>query len=241
MYTPSTMGAVPRTHTTTSSPRALGRLAGILYLVIAVAAIFAQMVVPTRLDAALSAQPPSLAAAESLVRLALGSEFVVLLSEVALSVILYVLFRPAGQTPALLAAAFRLIMTAIHAANLGLYGAALLLLRGDLAAALEPQQVPALVRLLLAAHHFGFEVGIVFFVPHLLVLGYLVLRSGYVPRVLGVLLLVAAGCYLVDTTALLLLHAYDATPAVLALPIVVAEIAFPIWLVAKGVRAERAG
>jgi len=147
---------------------------------------------------------------------------------------------PVSAVLALVAAAFRLTMTAIHGANLINQFLALLVLPGVGGPAnVAAGQRDALVQLFLDAHSAGFTVGIVFLIPHVFVLGYLIIVSRYVPRPLGVLFLLAGCGYLVDSAARLFIPAYNATPAVLALLIAVAEVAFPLWLLAKGVDVER--
>jgi hypothetical protein len=51
--------------------------------------------------------------------------------------------------------------------------------------------------------------------------------------------LLAGCCYLIDSPSLLLVPGYDATPALFALLIAVAEIAFPLWLLIKGVNGAQ--
>jgi hypothetical protein len=228
-----------RTTMTGTSPNVLARIAGVLYLIITVAAVFAHFYVPGQLivagDAAATAA--NIAASESLFRFgAIGSELIILLSEVLLSIVLYLLFRPVSKTLSLLAAVSRLIMTTIHGLNLLNYYFVLQLLNGaDVPAAFGPQQVSALVTLFLDAHSIGFTIGIAFLVPHVLILGYLIIKSGYFPKVLGFLFIAAGIGYLLDTIGLLLIPSYTTTPALIQMVIAVAEIAFPIWLLVKGV------
>jgi hypothetical protein len=225
------------------SPSAYARIAGVLYLIIAVAAIFAHFVIPDQFivpgDAA--ATTTNIAANESLFLIgAVGGELIVLLSEIVLSVVLYVLLKPVNKTLALVAAVSRLAMTTIHGLNLLNYYFVLQLLNGaDVTTAFGAEQVHALVALFLEAHSIGFTIGIAFLVPHVLVLGYLIVQSGYFPRVLGFLFIAAGIGYLVDTTGLLLISGYTTTPDLIALVIGVAEIAFPIWLLVKGVNMDR--
>ncbi len=221
------------------SPNAYARIAGVLYLIITVAAIFAHFVIPEQFivpgDAAATAA--NITSAESLFRIGLiGSELVVLLSEVVLSVVLYFLFKPVNQTLSLLAAVSRLAMTVIHGLNLLNYTFVLQLLTGgEYLAVFSPEQVNALVMLFLDAHSVGFTIGIAFLVPHVLILGYLIYKSGYFPKVLGILFIAAGVGYLFDTIGLLLVPAYTTTPGLIAMVIAIAEIAFPIWLLVKGV------
>ena len=109
------------------------RVAGVLYLVIAIAAAVAHFYVPSQLivsgDATATAN--NIRSSEPLFRIGgVGSELVVLLSEVVLSVLLYVLLKPVSKTLSLIAAVSRLAMTTIHGINLLNYFFVLLLLSG---------------------------------------------------------------------------------------------------------------
>jgi hypothetical protein len=225
-----------------TSPLTIARIAGILYLVITIAAIVAHFYVPSTLivpdDAAATAS--NITASETLFRFGgIGAEFVVLLSEIVLTILLYVLLKPVSRTLSLVAAVPRLIMTAIHGINLLNYFFVLLLLTdSSYTAAFDADQQQALVSLFLDAHHYGFAIGIAFLILHVFVLGYLIYKSGYIPRVLGVLFLLAGLGYLIDSVGILLLTHYE-TPGIVALLIATAEIAFPLWLLVKGVDTER--
>lgn len=226
-----------------ASPQRYARIAAVLYLLITVAAIVAHFYVPSTLivpgDATATAN--NIMASEQLFRFgAVGSELVVLLSEIVLSVILYVLLRPVSKTLSLVAAVSRLAMTTIHGINLLNYFFVLQLLSGaDYLAVFGSEQLHALVLLFLDAHSYGFTIGIAFLVLHVFVLAYLIYKSGYFPKILGILFVIAGLGYLIDSFALLLSSGYETTPVFIAIPIAVAEIAFPLWLLIKGVNVER--
>ncbi|NJN54689.1 MAG: DUF4386 domain-containing protein [Anaerolineae bacterium] len=179
---------------------------------------------------------------ESLFRIGtIGMELIILLSEIVLTVVLYILFKPVNKTLSLLAAVSRIAMTIIHGLNLLNYYFVLQLLKGgDYLAVFGREQVNALATLFLDAHSIGFTIGIVFLVPHVLILGYLIYQSGYFPKVLGILFVAAGVGYLIDTIGLLLVPSYTTTPALIAMVIAVAEISFPIWLLVKGVNSDPA-
>lgn len=82
--------------------------------------------------------------------------------------------------------------------------------------------------LFLDAKSYGFSLGIVFLVLHAPILGYLIFKSGYFPKVLGVLFMVAGVGYLIDSFAHVLMANYVKGAVYVALPIAVAEIAFPL-------------
>ncbi len=225
------------------SPSAHARFAGVLYLIIAVAAIFAHMVIPDQFIVAgdPAAMAANIAANESMFRLGtVGNELIILLSEIVLSIVLYVLLKPVNKTLSLIAAVSRLAMTTIHGLNLlNYYFVFQLLNGGSITTAFGPDQVNALVTLFLDAHSIGFAIGIAFLVPHVLILGYLIVKSGYFPKVLGFLFIAAGFGYLFDVAGLLLVSSYTTTPGLIATVIAVAEIAFPIWLLVKGVNLEQ--
>lgn len=224
------------------SPFAYARLAGVLYVIITITAIFAHMVVPDQLivPGNAAATSENILASESMFRFgAIGSELIILLSEIILSVVLYVLLKPVNKTLSQIAAVSRLAMTTIHGLNLLNYYFVLQLLKGgDFMSVFAPDQVHALVKLFLDAHSIGFTIGIAFLVPHVLILGYLIYKSDYFPKVLGLLFMAAGLGYLFDATGLLLVSGYTTTPGLVATVIAVAEIAFPLWLLVKGVDLE---
>ncbi len=219
------------------------RFAGLLYLVITVAAIVAHIVVPSQIivpgDAAATAS--NIQQSETLFRFTLvGGEIIILLSEVILSVVLFVLLKPVNKTLSILAMVSRLVMTTIHGVNLINYYFALLLLGGvNILTAFSPEQIQSLVLLFLDAHSIGFTIGIVFLTIHVFALGYLIYKSGYFPKILGILFIAAGFGYLFDSLSLLLSTTYQTTPAPVAIVISVSEIAFPLWLLIKGVNWEQ--
>ena len=220
----------------------IARIAGSLYIVIAVAAVFAHFIVP---DALVVVGAPAttrvqIAAGAGMFRGGIAAEMFLLMLEVILSVLLYRLLAPVNRTLALLAMVSRLIMAAVHGANLINHLAVLVLSGGTVVdVALPAAQMDGLVALFLKAHSLGFTIGIAFLTIHVFAMGVLIYRSGYFPRILGVLFLLAGVGYLLDSAALLLLPSYTTTPVYLAVPITVAEIAFPLWLLIRGLNRSR--
>jgi hypothetical protein len=218
------------------------RIAGGLYLLITVLSIPVHFVIPSQLivagDAAATAN--HIIASIGLFRMGIGTELILLLSEVVLSVLLYVLLKPVSRTLSLVAAASRLTMTIIHGVNLLMHFIDLLLLSGaGYLAVFQPSQLHALAMVFLNAYDYGFTIGIVFLFLHALILGYLIFRSGYFPRILGVLFVVASLGYLIDSFSNVLIANYKTGPIYIALPIIVGEIAFPLWLLIKGVNVAK--
>jgi hypothetical protein len=218
------------------------RLAGALYLLIAVLSGFVHFYVPGKLivsgDATTTAT--NIMASQGLFRLNIATELIILMIEIVLSVLIFVLLKPVSKTLSLVAVVSRLAMTTIHGINVLNNVIVLLLLSGaGYVTVFAPDQVHALVMLFLDAYRYGFQIGILFFALHTAVLGSLIFTSRYFPKVLGVLFMIASLGYLIDSFALVLLANHKMGAVYFALPITIAEIAFPLWLLFKGVNVEQ--
>jgi len=165
---------------------------------------------------------------------------VMVLSDVAVAVLLYVLLRPVSRTLSTLAAAFRLTQAAVLGSVLVAQFAALIVLDPDgPGGGLSTDNRSALVGLTMEAHSYGYLIGLVFFAAHLLVLAYLLIRSSWFPSGLGVILGIAGVGYAADSFGFFLVPGYDGTlsPVLLA-PAVIAEFSMIAWLLIKGVRVD---
>ncbi len=216
------------------------RIAGMLILVTAVLAPFSMIYVPSALivpgDAATTAS--HIMASEGLFRAGIASDSVLFLTEIVLTVMLYVLLKPVNKTLSLVAAFSRLAMTIIQGINLlNPFTVLLLLGGGDYLTVFQPDQLHALVLLFLNVHEYVVLIWGLFFGFHLFVLGYLVYKSGYISGFVGVLLVFASLGYLVQSFGNILLPKYEEI-FVWAGYLSVVELAFPLWLLIKGVRDQ---
>jgi len=218
------------------------RVAGILYLTIIMSGIFAQFFVRQSLlapgDASTTAS--TIAASEGLFRLSIAGDLIMIISDVALALLFYVLLKPVNNALSLLAAFFRLTQAAILGANLlNLFFVLQLISGADYLTVIGAEQLQAQVLFFLEAHGIGYSIALIFFGMNCLVFGYLVFKSGYFPRVLGILLLIAGAGYLTDGFAKVLLPDYAAYEELLGLvvflPAIIGELAMCVWLLVKGV------
>ncbi len=149
---------------------------------------------------------------------------------------LYVFFKRVNKSLALLSAWFMLVHDAIFAASLlNLYFGSVFHGGADLLTVFEPDQLQALGMLVLDGFEYGFHMGLFFFSFHLGIVGYLAYKSGYVPKILGVLLMAAFLSYLIDSIAFLFLPIYpEILNQVLMLPEIIGEVAIVVWLVFRG-------
>jgi hypothetical protein len=222
---------------------ALARTAGLLYLVIFLMAPFAEFFVREGL---IVAGDPSTTAAnirgsEGLFRAGFFSDLVVFVIEIAQAAILYVLLAPVSRPLALVMSFARLAQATILGLNLlNMYTGLQVLTSPEYAAAFGGGQSEALAFIFLRAQSFGYELGLMFFALHLFALGYLVYRSGFLPRFLGVLLIVSGIGYVANSFAVFLVpDLADVTATAVIVAALIGELPLTLWLLIKGVNVER--
>ncbi len=230
-------------HSTTTrvDPVRIARIAGVLYLVIIVLGLFSEGVVRAgiRVPGDAAATAANVVEGAGMLRLAFVADSVVFLSDAAVAVLFYVLFRPVSRTVALAAGAFRLTQTAVLALNLLNQHAALLVMGGAAYGVLDESQRQALAYLMLNLHEHGYDLGLLFFAVHCLLLGWLVVRSTFLPQALGWLLGGAAAAYLAGSYVRFVAPDLMATVAPVYAIAIVAELGLCGWLLIRGVDGAR--
>ena len=215
------------------------RIAGALYLVIAVFGAFAIGYVPSIIVAA--GDPATtvthLMANQGLFGFGVLADLVVMLTEIVLSVMLFVLFRPTSPTLSMIALVSRLTMVVVMAVNLLIHIMPLALLRGAAdPAGITPELLRA-VAVLFEVHRYGIYVWDMFFGFHLAAIGYLVLKSGYFPKLLGIAIMIGSLGYFLEGLVKVTFFDSGAVGMAVAGLLVVAtisELAFALWLLIRG-------
>jgi hypothetical protein len=175
----------------------------------------------------------NLEANRGLFGLGVSADVVVMLAEVVLTVMLFRLFRPVSPTLSMIAMVSRLMMVAVMAINLLIHIMPMVLLSGDL----PREQLEATVMLFMEAHRYGVYVWDMFFGFHLAALGYLILKSTYFPRLLGVAIMIgSAGYFLEGLVRVTFVENAALGMLVVGLLVVasIAELAFAFWLLIRG-------
>jgi hypothetical protein len=227
------------TTTTDTTPRTAARIAGLAYAALFFLAIFANFVVREGLVDAddPAATVENLTTDGQLLRWGIVAFVVVFLLDVAISWALYVLLRPGGTARSLVTAWFRLAHTFLLGVAVTFLFLALQRASGPLTAGLESADREAWTALAVEAFDYTWLVGLVAFGVHLVLVGRL-LAAAMGARVLGILLTVAGVAYVFDTAAYTLLADYadheDLFLTIVAVPSVVAELGFTIWLLRRG-------
>lgn len=195
---------------TSLSPRTLARIAGALYLFNIVLGAYAIGYVPSVVGHDVQSH-------ELLFRTGIAAHVVVTLTNVPLAVIFYELFKVVNRRLALLNVFFTLVATAIEVAD-----------------------VVSQLGTLSAAHSAGYDISTIFFGFDILVLGYLVFVSTFMPRAVGVLLIVDAVAYVVYAFSDILAPGFAAhlVPWV-QLPALAGEGSLTVWLLVVGLNSQR--
>lgn len=226
------------------APRKQARLAGLLYTLVAVTAPIGLIYVPGKLyvsgDAAATAE--RLRQAEPLMRLGMASELFHQTVEVFLVLALYALFKPVSKPLARQLAVMGLLPIPIVFANVLNEVAALMLAKGEaFLQVIDRVQLDALAFFFLRLHGKGLQVAGVFWGLWLIPFGLLVIRCGFIPRLLGWLLLLAGLGYVLDATAVLILPQFISPLGDIASVLQMGELPIILWLLIWGARARPAG
>ena len=224
---------------TVTSPQAYARIGGVLYLMIIAAGATGELFVRGSqvVSGNAAATAHNILASPYLWRAGIAGDLVMHVCDVGLMLVFYVLLRPVSRTLAMLAVLFNLVQTSVLVANkLNLVLPLFLLADVGYLQAFTPEQRQALSYVAIRAHDYGFGVGLIFFGVECVVVGYLIVRSWYLPRTLGVMMQIAGACYVINSFAVILYPPLGSRlfPFIL-LPPFVAELSLASWLLVKGV------
>jgi len=225
------------------SPLRLARTAGVFYVVTILCGLFAEIFVRGRLIVPNnpSATAQNILASETLFRLGFAADLVGGAAYVVVTLLLYELLKPVNRPVALLAVLLSLVGSAIGAASIVAHIAPLLLLKGaTYLTVFNTAQLQAMALFFLKLHQQGLLVALVFFGCYCLLLGWLIFRSTFMPRTVGVLLAISGAALLVNSFALFVAPPIgDAVNTyVLALD-GLGEIALTVWLLVMGVNTAK--
>jgi hypothetical protein len=221
----------------------LSKITGIGYVIIFLTGFFANffvlegLIVPENA----SATAANIAENDMLFRLGILSFFIMVLIDLLLAWTLYILLKPVNKELSLLAAWFRLVNATIFGVALFHLFDVLPLINEKVQESLfETENLYNRIILSLDAFNHTWLIGLVFFGFHLLMLGYLIIKSDYIPGILGILLIIASLGYLTDSFAYLLIPNYIEYKSifmlVVAVPGVIGELSFTLWLLIRGVK-----
>ena len=216
------------------------RVAGVLFLLSVLAGGFGEAYVPAKLivyaDAAATAE--NLRASATLHRLGFAAYLVEAMCDVTLAWLLYVLLRPVHRDLALLSVFFGLVATALYGfAELFYFTSSLVLGDANYLNTFSPEQRNTLAMISLRTFSTGSNLFLAFYGVATLLRGYLMFRSGFLPRFLGVLMMVSGVGFILKNFLFLLAPRYASN--LLLMPVALAGIALTFWFLVKGVDVPR--
>ena len=226
---------------TETSPRNAGLIAGIGYIVLFFSAIFANFlvletyVVPGDATETLA----NLTENEATFRMGIVAFLIIFAVDVIVAWALFIVFAPVARRLSLVAAWLRVVYTVMLGVGVVFLMAVAGIISSDTyASAFSTDQLESQVALLLNAFDYAWMTGLAVFGLHLGVLGYIIVTTRIAPRLLGAVLIVAGWAYIVDTLLFTAMNTYesyaDAFVMMVAIPAVIAELWFTIWLLVKG-------
>jgi hypothetical protein len=222
-----------------TSPIVYTRIAGIMLLISVLAGAFGEIGVLSKLmvhgdpDATLVKIRTNI----GLYRLGFASYLAEAICDVSLTLIFYQLLKPVRKDLSLLAAFFGLMATATFAFAELFYFIVVIISDGNLLRSISEQQLSELVTLCIKIYGHGAGVFMLFYGIASLLKGYLMFKSGYLPKFLGVLLITAGICFVIRNFILVLAPSYVSD--ILLLPMLLTMLIISIWFLSKGVNLEK--
>jgi hypothetical protein len=237
------MGTTGMTQTMSDRwPQFYARIAGFLYLIVIVGGIFAELLVRGRLvvqgDAAATAH--NILTHQMLYRWGFAVELFYCVCNVPLTVIFYKLFKVVNRNVALMMVILDLVVNTIESVSLlGHFAPLLLLIGGHHLSAFTAEQLQAAAYVSIELFEHGFAIALFFFGFDCFAMAYLIIKSTFMPRIIGVMLAIEGVGYLVNSSALFLAPALQPRIFPYFAPTALAEIALCLWLLVMGGNVKR--
>lgn len=222
------------------SKKRTARVAGFLYLILIISGTFAELFVRRSVhepgDASATAR--NILDAQVLYRLGFVSDMMMVLTFFLLPLVLYQLLQSVSRKHAVLMVASALMGVSIISMNMLNHLAPWLILNEpEYLGAFSTEQINSLAYMFLDFHKYGYRIAQLFFGLWLLPFGYLVYHSGFIPKILGILLMIAFGSFIIDFFLFFLLNNYSAaTSGMVTLPTVIGEFSICLWLLVVGIK-----
>jgi Domain of unknown function (DUF4386) len=220
------------------------RFAGLLYMVLGVTAPIGLMYVPTKLIVAgdATATADRIRASESLLRLGIAGELIPQVVGIFVALALYRLFKGVDKSLARQLLIFGcLVSVPITMLNVLNNVAALTILSGPgFLSVFDKPQLDALAFLFIRLHGLGLDIASIFWGVWLFPFALLVIRSGFIPRFLGYLMMITGATYIANAFAVLTLPAAAPFIEKIAMPLYFGEVPIMFWLLIWGARGPKA-
>ncbi len=226
-----------------TSPQSYARIGGLLYLVIIVTGFCSEFFFRGKLIVAgdPAATANNIMASPGLWRIGIALEYVCIICTIILAMIYYYLLRPVHKELNLLAAFFRMVSIPLQAVSLVFLIEALFpLTQKGFLDSFTADQLYRMASLSIKAHSAGYSVSLLILGFCFLIHGYLIFKSDFLPKVLGILIQIAGVGYIIhDFTFILEPSLTKWTFPIAMLPVLVGETSLSIWLLVKGIDVDK--
>ena len=220
------------------SNKKTARIAGLLYLGVIVFGVLAEFLVRSKLivpgDATATAN--NIMASGGLFRLGFAMDLIMIACFLFLPLVFYVLLKPVNKNHASLMVIFVLVSVPISFISMIYHFGTLQLLSADYLTAFTTGQLHAQVMSYLDLYTTGVSIATIFHGLWLLPLGYLVYKSGYFPRIFGVLLMIACFGFLIQALTFFFAPSHEVITYPGIVIMIIAEFGFCGWLLVKGAK-----
>ncbi|MCK5675365.1 MAG: DUF4386 domain-containing protein [Spirochaetales bacterium] len=220
------------------NPKKTARIAGLLYMLLIPLGVFGMLYVPKTLfvPGDIAATVSNIMTNQMLYRISIVSALLTQVVQIFVVLYLYKVLKPVNKTHALYMVVLILVAVPIAMLNELNQFAVLLLLNGpDFLTFFTSDQTQTLVGLFLDLRQSGIFIAEIFWGLWLFPMGYLVFKSGYLPRIIGVLLIVACFGYLIDSFMFFFVPDFGITFSEFTF---LGELLMILWLLIKGVNVE---
>jgi Domain of unknown function (DUF4386) len=229
--------------TVETSPQVYARLGGLLYVVIIIAGISSEFFFRGKLIVAgnATATAINIQTSPGLWRMGIVVEYTSIICTIILAMIYFFLLRPVHKNLNLLATFFRLISITVQVvALLNLIDALFYLDQSQSLKVFSREQLYAMANLSIKSHSYGFGISLLFLGCCFLIHGYLIYKSDFLPKILGILIQIAGLGYMTNGFTLILAPASTKVIfPIIFLPVFIAETSLGLWLLVKGVNVDK--
>jgi hypothetical protein len=225
------------------SDKNLARIAGLCYLIVIATGLFSEVFVRQALRVSNDALETAhnIQTNEMLFRWGFVADLINFVVGIPTIFIIYHFFKKSNKIILQIALALVIIQTAIIAVNLLNQITPLLLLGNDTYLnSFQPNQLATLSLLSLNIQSLGYGIGLVFFGFYCIIIGYVIIKTNAIPKIIGAAYAIAGFCYLINSFTMFLSKGFENPLFVyLAIPIFIGELSLCLWLLIKGIDTSK--
>ncbi len=222
------------------SDKKLARVAGLLFLTLVLCGVFAEFFVRSTIFVSgdVGATIENIRTSELLFRLGIVSDLIMSIAFFLFSLVLYLIFKKINKFQSLVMLASIMVAVAIYCINtLHQVAALVLATKPEYFSAFDTDQLNGLAMFFLRMHTNGYFIDQIFYGLYLFPLGYMIFKSGIIPKIIGIMLMLGCIVDLIDVGMYFLFPNHESIFfSNITIPADIGEISLCLWLLIKGVK-----